>query len=499
MEFYREGFLNKAGKGLIQTHLHSWRPRYFVLDRWSLKYYKTKELLPENMLGCIEVVEIDSISMLKGEKNAFQITTKPGRTYYMSGRNEDEVQGWIRCLRMAKSKYLEKHKKTSDAVPSIYDEPNFAGPPQKPPRNLDGMDTVLLDPSEPPEFCTRPTTTSNKPVISAYQCIEFPKTDTKTTDKPAPKKLEETNPYADPTYETVNEKAVTKDTKSSDPNADLYDTVTVESRTTSLTKKQASSSDPPPLPARLPSMSGEESVTQSENKSPVASGNVQVSAVGLYEDVGSASSTPATVTAQAENQSSPSKTAAVSSLYDEVGSPESCSPPSQPQGSVCNGVYDEVCHPDKPSTTTNDEIPQNRGDSLYDEAVTPGSPTKPEEKEVESIFVPDPTHVYAKPDKKASSLKRDRSKKKLIPGLMDVGEVDIDAETEAEGGKETLKRGMTMPMGDQFAIEDLRDTIKEFDEEINNNSENGKMLSDFDVNQNESAFELLVRFCERYD
>ena len=27
--------------------------------------------------------QVESVSVLKGEKNAFQITTKPGRTYYM--------------------------------------------------------------------------------------------------------------------------------------------------------------------------------------------------------------------------------------------------------------------------------------------------------------------------------------------------------------------------------------------------------------------------------
>lgn len=177
---------------------------------------------------------------------------------------------------------------------------------------------------------------------------------------------------------------------------------------------------------------------------------------------------------------------------------ESGNPLSQDNGVF--GLYDEVrAGPDDPPIKTNDEIRQNQQDDLYDEVSTQDSPAKSEKKEVESVFVPDPSHVYAKPEKKSRSLKRDRvSKKKLIPGLMDVGEVDIVAETEAAGGRETLERGMTKPMGDRFAIEDLKDAIKEFDEEINNN-ENGKLLPDFDVNQNKSAFELLVRFFETYE
>ena len=71
--------------------------------------------------------------------------------------------------------------------------------------------------------------------------------------------------YADPTYDTVNDKDVSKNVKSIeedvDPTADLYDVVETKK---SPAKKMVRASDscpqstvPPPLPARFPSISGE--------------------------------------------------------------------------------------------------------------------------------------------------------------------------------------------------------------------------------------------------
>ena len=242
------------------------------------------------------------------------------------------------------------------------------------------------------------------------------------------------------------------------------------------------------------------------------------SAIGLYREL--------SIPDSAANMNSGSKEQQGDEfgLYDEVSNPDVHaagkadleSQKSKPDGTVTNsgsenpsaeeentfGLYDEVKAPD--STTVSNSgsetsQPEPKEVGLYTDAAD-NNPTADFKKKVETnttLFVPDPTHVYAKPQK-STSLKRDRSKKKLIPGLMDVGEVSVDIEQEAAGGKETLQRGMTKPQGDRFAIEELKDILAEYDEKSNNNNRD-EVLDDFDINQCASAFEALRRFLERYE
>ena len=524
MEFYREGFLQKAGKG-IQKHVHSWRPRYFVLDGQTLKYYKCKEVLAENLLGCIHVAEIESVNVMKNDKRSFQITTKVKRTYYMAAKSEEEMQGWIKCLEMAKEKQLDRGKKNSaeKPVPSLYDEVNLS-PPSKPPRSLTGSGAANANspqsPKSPTLYATPGSPTSStsgriEPVLSAYHCIAFPTTDNKANESPQPSKDQaDNNLYADPTYDTINEK---ENGEKSDPTADLYDTVSNTS--TSPSKKMSRASDPlphttapPPLPARLPSMSGEvdeimpEDEQTEKNKSEV---DAMSSPFGLYEgfgnpEIGNSELDPNVKKKMERKTPQPNGNA----LYDEIGnldtanSMKSLSKNAKPQPTN-DGIYDEV---GAVNAVTNSESkenePKEKGFELYDEVITQDSDTQAKQNEEHNKPLtpqPDPTHVYAKPDKKSSSMRRERSKRKLMPGLMDVGEVDIDIEEEAAGGKETLKRGMTKPQGERFAIEELKEVLAEFDREENNNQENAEVLSDFDVNQSESAFEVLKLFLQRYE
>ena len=138
--------------------------------------------------------------------------------------------------------------------------------------------------------------------------------------------------------------------------------------------------------------------------------------------------------------------------------------------------------------------------ALYDEVgpATQTVTTEIEKKEIKNEPPAEPpheaSHLYSKPQK---AMKKKMSKRKLIPGLMDVGEVDIKIEQDAAAGDEILQEGMTKPMGDRFAIEDLRDAVAEFDEELNNNSGEA-VLADFDVDQSDSAFEVLKMFLVKY-
>ena len=230
---------------------------------------------------------------------------------------------------------------------------------------------------------------------------------------------------------------------------------------------------------------------------------------GLYEGIGKPTNTESEkpqvkqvcgVYGEVGSSQSEKSQANGNSLYDEVGanSPSKNTKPQQTN----DDLYDEIGTVDVDTNSEGKENEsQEKGFALYDEVITQDDASQVEQKNEEKaspLLQPDPTHVYAKPDKKKSSMKRERSKRKLIPGLMDVGEVDIDIEVEAAGGRETLERGMTKPQGDRFAIEELREILGEFDKEDNNN-EHGQVLSDFDVNQGESAFEVLRMFLQKYE
>ena len=224
---------------------------------------------------------------------------------------------------------------------------------------------------------------------------------------------------------------------------------------------------------------------------------------GFYDEVSNPDTNSAGKQDLESQQSKADGATVCSSLYDEV---RDANVTNSDSGSTTAkednifGLYDEVGAPD--STTVSNpgpetSQPEGNGVGLYSDANESSMITDWKEKmEKETPFVPDPTHVYAKPQKSTNSLKRERSKKKLIPGLMDVGEVSIDVEAEAAGGRETLKRGMTKPQGDRFAIEELKDILAEYDEKTNKQEE---VLEEFDINQCASAFEALRRFLERYE
>lgn len=152
-------------------------------------------------------------------------------------------------------------------VPSVYDEVVFRpeSPPSKPPRSLITSGTAILGspelPTSPllsasPHNQTSPPLTSpgEKPVPSAYHLFQFPSV--KSASQPTDQAKQE-GMYAEPTYAMVDEKSASDSKKAStDSAADVYDTVTASPTRKSSSKKMSEVSTPPPLPARLPSMSG---------------------------------------------------------------------------------------------------------------------------------------------------------------------------------------------------------------------------------------------------
>ncbi|XP_066927805.1 uncharacterized protein [Clytia hemisphaerica] len=96
-QFWKEGFLHKAGKHSFQ----GWRKRWFVLNSDALKYYNPgHEYNESTLLGVIQLIDIQSFVVLKSPKYAFEIVTK-SRTYSMSAKSEMERDDWMITLRKA--------------------------------------------------------------------------------------------------------------------------------------------------------------------------------------------------------------------------------------------------------------------------------------------------------------------------------------------------------------------------------------------------------------
>lgn len=428
MELYREGFLNKAGKGIFQAHLQSWKPRYFVLEGSSLKYYKCKEILPENMLGCIALCEIDSVTYMKGEKHNFQITTKSpkSRTYYMSGKSEDEVSGWIRVIEMAKAKWEKKNDSENPPATEfgVYDEVSpptqSLMTPQKPKRTEVPSEYSLIGPQTSPTRAQSQKSASlpNTATPSDYESVGSLCLDEKSLAKD--ENDDDDSLEEDPTYDMVKPKPLIEASKKPDVDderdldPDLYDTVPDVGMPTV--------SEPPPLPNREPSLS---------NHSVVETALVVESSV---------------TEANLENGIDPM------------------------------GFYDEVRFPPAEGEVNKEGQKEQKGVVSQAQEKTPS--TLP---------------IYAKP------MRKKNSKRVLNPAMIDIGEVSIDVEQESAGGKEVLEKGMIKPIGERFAVDELKALLQKYEEANNNNNGNSEeKVVDFDMNQCETAFDLLRSFLQKY-
>ncbi|XP_046855804.1 protein daughter of sevenless-like isoform X2 [Xenia sp. Carnegie-2017] len=429
MEFYREGFLNKAGKGLLQT---------------------------ENLLGCIHLNMMESIGLLKHESKAFQITTTtPKRTYYMSGKTEHEVQGWINCIQMAKNQV----KTSGSSVPSIYHD-------------------LVTSNDVPPKTPTISTSSANgqTPVPSDYQSVNWP-----TGVSHVSRSSQVESEYAEPNISNVVQYKTVKNTNyDSTRDSDLYDTVSPKEQANLATTK------PPPLPARSPLMSGSNplegtiedksnSVERKEEKSVNEYDVVRTSDALNLKKHSSAEGTDKEHGGDANNKNSVSTLTKLAPHSTEGDS-------STNDGEVSDNVFDEY-----------------HDETLYDEIrVDDGKEDKTSlnVEKLPSLLEPDLSELYTKPTK-ITGIRRERSKKKLIPGLMDVGEVDVEVEEEFSEGKDTLKRGMTTPSnGKRFAIEEMREFLAESGEKTNNNDE---ALPDLDLLRCDSAFDALKKLLKKYE
>jgi len=97
----REGYLIKQGGG----H-KSWKKRYFVLKTNFMCYYKDAKSLI-HPCGVIDLadcnVKATNFEVLK-KKYCFEIAT-PLRTYYVQGKNDEEIAEWVKAVESSKAKY----------------------------------------------------------------------------------------------------------------------------------------------------------------------------------------------------------------------------------------------------------------------------------------------------------------------------------------------------------------------------------------------------------
>lgn len=99
-QFWKEGFLQKAGKHVIQVR-KIWRKRWFILTSDFLKYYEPgAQYNDSNLLGTIPLGEIQSVVSTKAPKFAFDVITK-SRTYNFSAKSEFERDDWMITLQKA--------------------------------------------------------------------------------------------------------------------------------------------------------------------------------------------------------------------------------------------------------------------------------------------------------------------------------------------------------------------------------------------------------------
>lgn len=123
----KEGFLQKAGKRSFQA----WRKRWFVLNGDSLKYYNpASEYNETNLLGVLQMVEVQSIVPSKNQKHGFDIITR-SRTYSVSAKSDLERDDWILALRKASSSKRRLDNQPSLDASRVYDEITTLPSPKK--------------------------------------------------------------------------------------------------------------------------------------------------------------------------------------------------------------------------------------------------------------------------------------------------------------------------------------------------------------------------------
>jgi len=123
----KQGFLNKAGKRSFQA----WRKRWFNLNGDSLKYYNPDTTYNEaNLLGTIEMCEMQSIIPSKSTKHGFDIITK-NRTYNVSAKTDTDRDDWILVLRKASNRKRGSSDQLNKMADNNYEQLNFENDKQK--------------------------------------------------------------------------------------------------------------------------------------------------------------------------------------------------------------------------------------------------------------------------------------------------------------------------------------------------------------------------------
>ena len=110
-----EGWVMKQG-GLIKN----WKNRYFVLDCFQMKYYKSENITNEKPKGEISIDEKCSVKPMKQGKKSkkkgafgFELYT-PGRTYQLMCQSQEELATWMFKIKLTISMKTKMQKKSAN-------------------------------------------------------------------------------------------------------------------------------------------------------------------------------------------------------------------------------------------------------------------------------------------------------------------------------------------------------------------------------------------------
>eukprot|EP01126_Amoeba_proteus_P026296 TRINITY_DN2605_c0_g2_i10.p1 TRINITY_DN2605_c0_g2~~TRINITY_DN2605_c0_g2_i10.p1 ORF type:complete len:364 (+),score=77.49 TRINITY_DN2605_c0_g2_i10:243-1334(+) len=90
----RAGFVYKEGAQVL-----NWKKRYLVIEKDRLAYYvKENKKDKKGEIPLRTVKEVRRCADYKGKKYVFGIVTTTGRTYFIQGSDEDNVNAWIEAI-----------------------------------------------------------------------------------------------------------------------------------------------------------------------------------------------------------------------------------------------------------------------------------------------------------------------------------------------------------------------------------------------------------------
>jgi hypothetical protein len=78
--------------------IKDWRNRYFFLKGSKLFFAKEKTVNPHGMIDLSDCLTVKSAEMKIQKKNAIEVSTKDGQTYFMFAKTDQEKDEWIGAI-----------------------------------------------------------------------------------------------------------------------------------------------------------------------------------------------------------------------------------------------------------------------------------------------------------------------------------------------------------------------------------------------------------------